>query len=223
MEELQLGLGTAAGAALWALGVWALVFIVELVWTLRLRRMLVTAGTPRLGATLGLVGVLVVVLPMVGGYAGCVASAQRSGAHATEHVGPAVVEEIVDRTLDRAALELLGADYDDALPLELADLQTRATAHPARDGLVGRFDAIVYQVIAKLTAPLAPPVTWRALVTHARTEITARIRAQLTSTAHGLRSSARATLLLFLAIALAINGGAYALVRRASGAGSASR
>lgn len=216
MEELQLALGTAAGAALWALGVWAVVFIVELLWTLRLRRMLVTAGPPRLGTTLGLVVVLVVVLPMVGGYAGCVASAQRSGADATEHVGPAVVEEIVDRALDRAALELLGTDYDTELPLELSELQTRARAHRARDGLVGRFDAIVFQVIAELTAPLAPPITWRTLATHARTEVTARIRAQLTSTAAGLRSSARTTLLLFLAIALALDGVAYALVRRTS-------
>lgn len=217
MEELELGLGTAAGAALWALGIWGLVFIVELLWTLRLRRMLVGAGKPSLGATLGLVGVLVVVLPMIGGYAGCIASAQRSGADATEHVGNAVVEEIIDRTLDRAALELLGTDYDDELPIELSDLQTRAKAHQAREGLFGLFDAIVFQVIAKTTSPLEPPVTWRKLITHARTEVGDKIRTQLKSTADGLRSGARFTLLFFLAIALAINGAAYALIRRAIG------
>jgi hypothetical protein len=220
LEALERGLETAAGAALWALGTWALVFVAELLWTLHLRRLLARADVPRPGTTIVFVAVLVVVMPLVAGYAGCVAAAQRRGADAMARVRAPVVEEIVDRAADRAALVLLGADYDDTLAIDLAALQARALQ--ARTGSAGRFEALVFEVVATAT-PTATPVTWRGLVAHARIEFANRVRAQLRQTAAGLRSSARFTLLVTLAIALAINGLAYALVRQTSGAGSASR
>jgi hypothetical protein len=219
MEAVELGVTSAVSFALWGPIFWLVTAGVELGVTLRCRNVLVSAGRPAGMATLLLVIGLVLVVPMLAGYAGCSWSAQRSAAEVFDRADPdRALAWATDRGAGRVREEL-AISSDDQVIVELEALRTlaRERATETGDGLSRVLErAWWFAVTAALDRALPERVTWAQLVSYIQVALEARLREELGEVAARLRSAAWRTLLIFLGLLVLVNGIAVFLIRRAA-------
>jgi hypothetical protein len=217
VDSLELGVGSALDLIFWASMIWFGTLVLELFVVFWCRGLFKRAGKPTGRLLLLLVLMLCVVVPLVGGYAGCAASVQRSSADAIDEVNPA---KVIEWTIDRGASEAraqLGITKD-AKVVEIEKLRETARARARIGGDLGDLleGAWWWAVDATLAKTIPPAVGWDWIIEQVTQQLKAKVREVLGDHAEAMRSGSRKTLYYFLAFLLLVNGLTVFFVRRAA-------
>jgi hypothetical protein len=163
--------------------------------------------------------VLCVVLPAVGGVAGCTYRGQAAAAETMEKIDPGKhlvkLVELGGKEL-RARLEL---PADDKTVLSLEQVRTVAAERrkAASGGINGRLEAMWWQMVEAAIEGRSDKLTYGDLIAQTEKKLHAKIREVFHDYAGDLRKSARMTLFGFLGLAALANGLAIFFARRAAG------
>jgi hypothetical protein len=208
METVETGVWSAFDALLWALLFLLLTAGIGLFTTFRCRRYLKIAGRPTRIPTLIFVLTLAVAMPFVGAFAGCAYSTQNSIADGLEamDLSDAAVW-VIDRG-SKAIREELKLPPDDKSLVDLEKLRALAQSKSTQDGdgIEARFDRVWWSAITVALAKIAPGMTWGALYREVEDKVKAKVREELDTHAHSVRSTARKSAAVFLALLALANG-----------------
>lgn len=219
METVEHGLVSGFAIAESAVVFFLVTFAVGLFVTLSSRGRLKKVARPSGWLMLVLALSLCLVLPVVGGAAGCTYRGQRAAADTIAEIDPGKhLSKLV--TLGgkelRASLEL-PPDDQAALPIEKLRVVARERRAAVGGGINGRIEGLWWEVVEAEIAKRSDRLTYGALIAELENKLQEKIREVFHDYAADLRKSARVTLFGFIGIVALANGLAIYFARRAAG------
>ena len=219
METVEHGLVSGFAVAESAVVFFLVTFAVGLFVTLNSRARLKQVARPSGWLMLVLALSLCLVLPVVGGMAGCTYRGQRAAADTIEGVDPgkhlAKLVTLGGKEL-RARLEL-PPDDQAVLPIEKLRVVARERRAASGGGINGRIEGLWWELVEDEIAKRTERITYGTLIADLEKKLQAKIREVFHDYAADLRSSARKMLFGFIGIVALANGLAIYFARRAAG------
>lgn len=219
METVEHGLVSGFAIVESTVVVFLLTLAVGLFVTLHSRGRLKRVARPGGWLMVALVLVLCLVMPAIGGVAGCSYRGQTTAAETIEKIDPgthlAKLVELGGKEL-RARLEV---PPDDKTVLSVEQVRTVARERrlAAGGGINGRIEVLWWQMIEDAIEGRTDKLTYGDLLARAEKRLQTKIREVFHDYAADLRSSARRTLLIFIGLGALANGLAIGFARRAAG------